>query len=626
MVGDVVSRENELLWGDAGDLPEQVELRAGPVALIYEDGCVRYLRVGGKEVLRRIYTAVRDEQWRTVRGTIRDLKIENGGETFRISFVSEHDEFGVRYLWNGRIEGSADGRIVFEFDGKAQSEFKRNRIGFCVLHPPVAVIGAKCKVRRVDGAEAEAIFPKTIAQEQPVNGLKDLAAISYEAAGGVWVTTEFSGDVFETEDQRNWIDDSFKTYCTPLSLPLPVLVKSGDRVKQRVVVRIENAPRVVECGATRVRVTLGKEKLALPKIGFCAAGEALAFSASMRLQQLKPAHVRVEAPMNMPDWQQPFADGFREASALKTKVELALRLSGCPGEDLRDLITTFPEPFQHWAFTSSFARILLSTFGEQTTSKRSLEAFRGFLLKTGLSTLDVAVGAGTEGDLYDLNLQRPPRDSEFFFWSMNPQVHAFDLASISETPRGAQAQVESVQEYFGDSPKAVSPITLRSRGDGASDPRQMSLFGAVWTLGMIAALSKGGATSATFFETTGAKGIMENGGAVFPMYHIFRAMAGSSDAVACEVSDPLSIAAMAVKSESGVRVIVGNYTRKEVEVEIPIGAGAKVRGLNKDTAAPALEQPDSFWSGDAEPLSSALVRVAPFELIFVDQPILPEAF
>src|SRR5205814_6245341 len=149
-----------------------------------------------------------------------------------------------------------------------------------------------------------------------------------------------------------------------------------------------------------IKVTIRGKNIEMPKIGFCATGAALAFSASMRLQQLKPAHLRVEAPMDAPDWQQPFADGFREAPALKCKVELALRLSGCPGEDLRDLITTFPEPFQHWAFTSSFARILLSTFGEQSTSKRPLEAFRGFLLKTGIWTLNVPSGAGKEAEPY----------------------------------------------------------------------------------------------------------------------------------------------------------------------------------------------------------------------------------
>jgi hypothetical protein len=294
---------------------------------------------------------------------------------------------------------------------------------------------------------------------------------------------------------------------------------------------------------------------------------------------------------------------------------------------LRDLITTFPEPFQHWAFTSSFARVLLSTYGEQSTTKRTLEAFRGFLLKTGLSTLDVPVGCGTEGDLYEFNNQRPPREADLFFWSMNPQVHAFDIASISETPRGAEAQVRSVQEYFGDAPKAVSPITLRPRGDSAGDPRQNSMFAAVWTLGMISALASGGATSATFFETTGAKGIMENGGPVFPPYQVFRAIAGCSHARVCEVSDPLSIAALIVSLENGERLIAGNYKRNAVEVTLPIGSGATMRRLNKETAAPALEQPDSFWSANnAAPPASPRLRLAPFEIVVIDQPIFPDAF
>jgi hypothetical protein len=628
--------EPELLFGQADPLAEQIELRAGPISLVFEEGSIRYLRFAGREILRRVYAAVRDHEWRTVPGNIRDLKIEQTEDTFRIAFVSEHNSWGVAYVWTGRIEGAADGTITFEFDGEAKSLFRRNRIGFCVLHPTDAVIGATSKVTNTKGALSAATFPDTIARRQPIEGFTDLTAISYEIEPGAWVTTEFEDDVFETEDQRNWVDNSFKTYCTPVSWPAPVIVQPGERVRQRIVVKVEGAPtKSVSARKTEpIRIKVGTNALAVPKIGFCASNAPLAFSAQMRLQQLRPAHLRVTAAMNAPDWQQPFADGFREATAIKTKVELALRLSGCPGEDLRDLITTFPEPFQHWAFTSSFARVLLSTFGEASTSKRSLEAFRGFLLKTGLSTLDVPIGVGTEGDLYDLNLRPPPRDADFFFWSMNPQVHASDIASITETPAGAAAQVRSMQEYFGDAPKAVSPITLRPRGgllpdgtDPTIDPRQKSLFCAVWTVGMLSALTASRASSATFFETTGDKGLMGNGGAVFPVYHAFRAIAGCNIALPCEVSEPLAIAAFAVRLERGVRLIVGNYTRHEREVEIPVGSEAVVRRLNKETAAPALEQPDSLWSATtATPISRGRLRLAPFETLFVDQPSFPEAF
>lgn len=617
--------ESQLL----ASLPEQVELRAGPVSLVFEDGCIRYLRVGGREILRRVYAAIRDAQWRTIPGLIRNLEINRAEDSFRISFTSEHDDFGIRYGWMGRITGDPDGTIAFEFDGEAKSSFKRNRIGFCVLHGPESVIGAKCKVSHADGSSSTPAFPKIVAHEQPVSGFNNLGGISYEVEPGTWITTEFSGDAFETEDQRNWIDDSFKTYCTPLALPLPVEVKAGDRVRQKITIRVDGAPKIPVTSAEDkpVRLVIQRKKLSLPKIGFGATGAQLAFSANTRLQQLKPAHIRVEAQMNIPDWQQPFADGLREASSLKTKVELALRLSGCPGEDLRDLITTFPEPFQHWAFTSSFTRILLSTYGEQSTSKRTLEAFRGFLLKTGLSTLDVPIGCGTEGDLYEFNNQRPPGDADLYFWSMNPQVHAFDIASISETPRGAEAQVRSVQEYLGDAPKSVSPITLRPRGDAAIDPRQNSLFAGVWTLGMISALTAGGAASATFFKTTGPKGIMENGGPVFPPYHVFRALAGCSSAFVCQISHPFSVAGLMAGLENGERLIVGNYKRAPVEVHLPIGPDATIRRLNTETAAPALEQPDSLWSGNsAAPLTSSRLQLAPFEIVVIDQPILPEAF
>jgi hypothetical protein len=622
--------ESELLFGQTDPLPAQTELFAGPVSLVFEDGCIHYLRYGGREILRRVYGAIRDHEWRTIPGTIHNLKIEKGDGTFRITFLSEHQLGFVDYVWKGSIEGSRDGTIRFQFEGESRSAFRRNRIGFCILHPPEAVIGSKCKASHADGSVTTENFPETIAPAQPVGGLKDLKSISFEISPATWVTTEFEGDVFETEDQRNWGDDSFKTYCTPSSLPLPVEVWPGDRVRQSVTIKLEGQPKshVTLLERKPIQLTVGSKSRPLPKIGFSSAGTPLAFSAQMRLQQLKPAHIRVEAPMSAPDWQQSFADGFRDATALKTKVELALRLTGCPGEDLRDLVTTYPEPFQHWAFTSSFARILLSTFGEPSTSKRSLEAFRGFLLKTGLSTLDVPTGAGAEGDLYDFNSQRPPGDADLFFWSMNPQVHAFDIASISETPAGLAAQLRSVQNYFGDAPKAVSPITLRPRGgEGSVDPHQKSLFGAVWTLGMISALTEAGASSATFFETTGDKGVMENGGAVFPMYHVLRAVAGAREALECHVSDRFSIAALALRIENGIRIIVGNYMRTSIELDLPSAPNAVIRQLNKETAVPALEQPDSLWSPTAAtPLDEGPLRLAPFEIAFIDQPILPDAF
>ena len=54
-----------------------------------------------------------------------------------------------------------------------------------------------------------------------------MRAISHEVVPGLMAEVRFEGETFEMEDQRNWTDASYKTYCTPLSLPYPVEVKEG---------------------------------------------------------------------------------------------------------------------------------------------------------------------------------------------------------------------------------------------------------------------------------------------------------------------------------------------------------------------------------------------------------------
>ena len=55
-----------LLSGTDKPEPPQVRLRAGPLSLFYDNGDLRYIRLGEYEVIRRIYAAVRDRNWRTI--------------------------------------------------------------------------------------------------------------------------------------------------------------------------------------------------------------------------------------------------------------------------------------------------------------------------------------------------------------------------------------------------------------------------------------------------------------------------------------------------------------------------------------------------------------------------------
>ena len=206
-----------------------VPLRAGPLRLVFDRGELRWIRLGEREVLRGIYVAVREEGWATVPAALGDLEIEAEPESFRIRFVARHRRGRVHFDWEGRIEGGADGRIVFRMAGAAGSTFLRNRIGLCVLHPLRECAGRPCTVEHADGSIERGRFPGDISPHQP---FKAIRAISHEVLPGLDAEVRFEGDVFETEDQRNWTDASFKTYSTPLDLPFPVEVKAGTRISQ----------------------------------------------------------------------------------------------------------------------------------------------------------------------------------------------------------------------------------------------------------------------------------------------------------------------------------------------------------------------------------------------------------
>ena len=90
--------------GDGG------ELHAGPIRLKFRDGELRHLCVGDKEVVRRIYFAVRDDHWATAMPKFTETKVEDGGDHFAIHLAAECKRGAVDYRWTGEVTGSADGK------------------------------------------------------------------------------------------------------------------------------------------------------------------------------------------------------------------------------------------------------------------------------------------------------------------------------------------------------------------------------------------------------------------------------------------------------------------------------------------------------------------------------------
>ena len=94
-----------LHYGKDEPLPEQTQLHAGPLSMIFESGDLRYIRFGDHELLRRVYVAVRDHNWDTILPQLSNLQIEQDDDTFRIIYDMTNMGADVDFFWQGTITG-----------------------------------------------------------------------------------------------------------------------------------------------------------------------------------------------------------------------------------------------------------------------------------------------------------------------------------------------------------------------------------------------------------------------------------------------------------------------------------------------------------------------------------------
>ncbi|MBX3050673.1 MAG: hypothetical protein KF753_04305 [Caldilineaceae bacterium] len=607
-----------LRYGSEDDLPEVLPLRAGPLSLIYTGGDLRYIRVGDGPILHRLYVAVRDHNWDTIPAELNDWAIDDRGDSFRISFRARHKRGAIDFAWDGSISGDSDGTVRFEMDGEVLSDFRRNRIGFCVLHPG-SLAGQACTAEQTDGRIAEGIFPDAISPHQP---FFDMRAISHAIAPGVQATVRMEGDTFEMEDQRNWTDDSYKTYSTPLALPFPVEVKAGERIHQAVTISLsgevhrEGAESAQARGG--VQVSVGEKSVGrLPSIGLGVSSVGpIPDSQAERLRKLQIAHLRVDLRLDDPDYAAQLDRAQAEAETLGVGLEIALHL----GQDPEGQLTALRGLLERRR--PVVARWLIFRQGKASTPAQTVA-----LARTHLSDLapTAPFGGGTNAYFTELNRNRPQADAfDLVCYSINPQVHAFDNLSLVETLAAQAASVHSARGFVGDRPIAVTPITLRARfnpnatGPEADpvpgtlppsvDPRQMSLFAAAWTLGSLKYLAESSVASATYFETVGWRGVVESEtgspapfpslpGAVFPVYHLLADVGEWAEAAVLLLvtTERLAVDGLALEREGARRILLTNLTNDEQRVTVGHGgASGWLRMLDETNAQAAMEQPELF--------------------------------
>ena len=566
--------------------PGATALTAGALMATLDGPDLTHIRLGATELIRRILVTVRDTNWDTLQPEVLSSTMSVDGERFEISLEGQHVGAGIEFSWHVSIRAEASGRVVYELDGRAGSEFDYARIGLCVLHPVQTCAGATYRAfssgTAHSGQLAVDITPQVVDDGVPVALFPACDALELRPVAGGELSLAFTGDLFEMEDQRNWTDDSFKTYCTPASLGCPHHAASGQPFHQSVEVRAGGFDiEVLEPGG-RVTVEIGASSGQLmPALGLAMSSDLqVPGDEDGALRRLGLAHVRADVNVDAAtpsSLERAIATCHQTAAAL----ELALHLELSDERRLDEIDRALRAGDVPIARILVFHRLARSETVTETSSAELMTMVRRVLGELA------PVGGGTNMDFAELNRRRPdPAATWLAAWSMNAQVHASDDASVMETVRGQAATVVTARTFCGDCTFALGPITLKPRFNPAAtgppaahgpddipahvDPRQATPFAAAWTAGSIAGLAASGVSSLTYFELVGLAGVMWDAtspphpklpagvDSLYPCYHVLEALAPLRDKplLDCHVSASGDLAALATNE----RVMLANLT------------------------------------------------------------------
>ena len=264
--------------------------------------------------------------------------------------------------------------------------------------------------------------------------------------------------------------------------------------------------------------------------------------------------------------------------------------------------------------------------------------------------------AGTNSDLIFLKRSIPPLDKiQGLCFSLCPQAHAFDNASLVETLEVQGKAVESARRLRKGLPVRISPVTLKMRFNPYAtgpvpelepgelppqvDVRQMSLFGACWTAGSFKYLAEAGTQSITFYETTGWRGVMETEagsplpelfrslpGTVFPMYQVLAAIGDFAGGKILPIrsSHPLLAVGFLLRRDRSERLVIANFSLCQKEVQVEWAAGqASLRRLDETNVIAAMHSPEAFRASPGEKLEPKegllKLELEPFGIAILDR-------
>ena len=610
----MITIESNLARYGTDDLPAQSKaVVLGPLSFLLDSNGIRQLCWNKTEAVRGLSVAVRDANWGSA--TAQNVQQDWSAIGNKFSLKRHAKYFAGALETELTISATDQGVLTAEFKMTAHQDVQLNRAGFSVLHPLQDVVGQTVAVLHSDGSQEMTKFPDQIAAAQPA---LDIVGLRHRV-GNVDLVIEFQGEVFEMEDQRNWSDASFKTYCRPLALPFPYQVTKGETVRQSVSIQISDA--VDSIGSTNVEtvkianspkapdILLTSQRQwqnpkALPASGILARFETGAdidpsyISNLAQQTQLSGAYLDAEIVVSS------------ECNPVQALTQIAAQLKAA-GVAPRHVIALPKAYLKSYQPSGAWPDGLTP----QDCAKAVTEAFP-----------DSRTGVGMLTNFTEFNRCPPIKGHGDYITHGNAAiVHAADDRSVLETLEALPQIFASGQAMADGRDYRLGLVSIGMRGNpyGASlndnvkmqrmtmtddDPRQQGLFAAAYAIGVSAAVAQSGIDAVALAATAGPFAITNPDHSLRPLYHAVKALSAVSGRRVTPMFD-LSCPVLGLSFETGM--IVANCGLKPVQFDCPHKQAAILSASEFDAAA---QNPD--WCKVAEAPISETITLAPFDCLF----------
>lgn len=548
-------------------------------------------------MLQRLYVAVRDPAWNTIPARVLSREVVETAEGFRIGLTVDHALGDIRFRWTGSVV--ADGpTLTYSLDGAASSDFEFAKIGFNLHHPLASTIGRSFEASGPEGVTRGRFADEIVAQEWSDGRLTALfpAFDSLRIGDDEALLFAFSGDLFEMQDHRNWTDANLKTYVTPMSVPLPQSIRTGEAYQQSVTVTVVDSG---EARATSPHRELGIGGIAgpVPLLGtWCpdVATTPMEDARAALVGAWAPAFLRVDVELGATGWRSRLEESLSLRQKWGCDVELGAQV---PAVGVSDAATA--------DLLGELAAVLADS--QQPAPARVVVVPHSPVYDNLGGTLDtdllrvlggddgrvagIPVIPGSEQTFADINRDWPAPGWPGIAYAISPAVHADDDRSLLENASAQGSTVATVRSRFDAIPVHVGPVTLRTRAGpypspdpatdrSGGDRRMRDPLAAAWTLASIASLAYSGATTVSYFDVWGRGGLVSPPGGehvdpnrLSPAVQVLADVADLAGATLRRVTgvDPERIAALAIETEHGVRLLIANLDDEAVALHIAGG-------------------------------------------------------